>query len=171
MHFEAAANVLCIAAESADGERLFSAAGRTITKLRTSLAPDLGEAQTMLFFWLRSDDLAENRSADESLSVGPVDVAPPDLPPAPSPAPAPAPGGAAAALGGAVAAPGGAAAAAAADDGAGAPAVAAIIAAVAEFAARTGVEAYGVPESDSDSDSDASSHADRDIAEFDSDVD
>ena len=160
MHFEAAANVLCIAAESADGERLFSAAGRTMTKLRTSLAPDLGEAQAMLFFWLRSDDLAENRSSDESLSVGPVDVAPPA-----------APGGAAAALGGAVAAPGGAAAAAAADDGAGAPAVAAIIAAVPEFAARTGVEAYGVPESDSDSDSDASSHADRDIAEFDSDVD
>ena len=63
-------------------ERLFSASGRTISKLRTRLAPDLAEAQTMLYFWLRSDDLAEDHTSVDMLSVpvGPVDVLPPDVP-------------------------------------------------------------------------------------------
>ena len=74
MHFEAAGNVLAVSAESADGERLISAAGRNISKLRTSMAPDFAEAQTMLYFWLRSDDLSEANSSHDALIVGPVDA-------------------------------------------------------------------------------------------------
>ena len=65
----------------------------------------------MLYFWLRSDDLAEDRTSVDMLSVGPVDV----LPDAPVLAAAMGPTGTG------IVAPGGGAV------GAGAPAVAAAV--------------------------------------------
>ena len=101
----------------------------------------------MLYFWLRSDDLAEDHTSVDMLSVGPVDVLLSDVPVLVLAAMGPT----------GIVAPGGGAA------GVGAPAVAAAVigdGAVAIAAAfRTAVEAYDTAESDSESDSDASSHS------------